>query len=132
MDCRHAPPSGCARRCAVVLSDAGAYALVHARPDLTYALVHSRGSENDNTTRSLWVVGNLCVCFLNIKEGEKQIFRNTRNNSSVKWPVVLPHFTTLKVKAKYWILAVASIYLEICRSYTAYVFDMYFLHFCCM
>lgn len=72
--------------------------LVHARPALTYALVHSRESENYNTSRSLRVAGNLCVCFLNIKEGEKQIFRNMRN-SSVQWPTVLPHFI-FKVKAK--------------------------------
>ena len=106
--------------------------LVRARPALTYALFHSRGSENDNTSLSPRVVGNLCVCFLNIKEGEKQIFRNTRNNSSVKWPVVLPYFTTLKVKAKYWILAVPCMYLEVCISCTAHVCDMYFSHFCCM
>lgn len=51
------------------------YTLVHARPALTYALVHSRESENYNTSRSLGAVGNLCVCFLNIKEGGKTDFQ---------------------------------------------------------
>lgn len=52
------------------------------------------------------------MCFLNIKEGEKHIFRNIRNGSSVKWPVVLLHLTTVKVKTKYLIIVVACIYLE--------------------
>lgn len=98
VDCRRPAPRGCARCVLRFCLMPAPYALVHARPALTYALVLSRGGENDNTSRSLRVVGNLCVCFLNITEGEKQIFRNTRNNSSVKWPVVLPYFTALKVK----------------------------------
>lgn len=115
VDCRHTRMSGCTWCCVLWFYLMPAqYMLVRSRPAFAYALVHSHGSENYNTSRSLWVVGNLCVCFLNIKEGEKQIFRNTRNNSSVKWPVVLPHLTTLKVKIKYWILMVAYIYLEIC------------------
>lgn len=52
------------------------------------------------------------MCFLNIKEGGKTDFRNIRNGSSVKWPVVLLHLTTVKVKTKYLIIVVACIYLE--------------------
>lgn len=89
--------------------------LVHARPALTYALVHSRESENYNTA-VLSELSATCVCFLNIKEGEKQIFENTRNNSSVKWPVVLPHLTTFKVKTKYLIIMVTYMYIFIFRN----------------
>lgn len=91
------------------------YTLVRARPALTYALVHSRESGNYNTSRSLRVVGNLCVCFLNIKEGKNRFSGIQETILLVKWPVVLPHLTTFKVKTKYFIvIMVAYTYLEIC------------------
>lgn len=113
---------GCTWCCVVILFDAGRAHACACATSLAYALVHSRESENYNTSRSLRVVGNPCVCFLNIKEGEKQIFRNRRNNSSVKWPVVLPHLTTFKVKTKYLLLMVTNTYI-----YNIYIFrNMYF------
>ncbi|GAB5576872.1 TBC1 domain family member 5 isoform X1 [Prionailurus iriomotensis] len=45
----------------------------------------TRGSGNYNTSRSLRVVGNLCVCFLNIKEGKNR-FSGIRETILLKFP----------------------------------------------
>lgn len=59
----------------------------------------------------LRVVGNLCVYFLNIKEGKNRFSGIQETILLVKWPVVLPHLTTFKVKTKYFIIIVAYIYI---------------------
>lgn len=92
VDCRHTWMRGVLR--VVISFNADKVHTCARTTSLTYALVHSRERENYNTSRSLRVISNLCVCFLNIKGGGgEQIFSNRKNSSSVQWPIVLPHFT---------------------------------------